>query len=737
MQISLWLLDKRRAQRVSALDNKAMGRVPRPAAPTDVCAKPCQAAGSACRFTALVVLLLTLAGLTLRGAAAQSPATAYSASPPVPLESGDCRLDAQILNVQIENEGERVSAAVEGRFLIQNPDRVEPQTITVTIPVALPDGLMFDPERLSDFTIRTNGVARQLVALHSTPPVESQQVVTQAYALTLDVPAGGVVSLDMSYSQNLGQGDQVSFHFASSLGSRWPGAVGSSLITVKLPDPAQQEQVLSARPANVTFDAAQMTWYDSDFEPKEDLAISFVNPALWKEIQENRSVVAANPASAEAHYRLALLYQRILSVQPSAGDTSKFEPLMLAELATARKLSADRPGPLRCAIGSQLANFYSSRLTGLGDALNASSATQALQELEWARQVCPESELSPEWLSRLEYLHLYLARNARANGLYGEALAHLDRLAEPGRPLSHETDLAGERRLCYLAWIAQMLAEGDVERAMALAAQAGLVDTIAADSSLAPKFESVQAIVSTDADERRIAFIFALSPLAADSESVVRQLQQATADWVGIGSEWSGSGTRLEWSLSFPLLSYEDLLQKQAAVARALPDWIELNFVRDILIPQNMARSTSESWWDRKESYIEVIDLFPSGASWAERQKICEAGAAQYAARAADDTREEDETTLVSRIKAQLLQLYGNGWARLLHNSRAVFSVEWQPATGRTVRRVWLAPVGQVQEMKLEDWNYNLAIIPRIGAYFLTAFVALIVLAALFRVVFR
>lgn len=739
MQIPQWLLHKGRAQGVPDLETEAVDGVSTPVSLSDERIGPVQATRSACRFLVLVIVLLTLTGLTLRRAAAQSPSTEYSVPVPIPLGSVDCRLDAQILHVQIDNEVERVSAQVEGTFLIQNPDRMESETVTVTIPVALPDGLLFDPERLYNFTIRTNGVDRKLVALRSsTPTVEPQEVVTQGYALTLDVPAGSVVSLEMSYKQDLGQGAAVSFHFANSLGSRWSGPVGSSLITVKLPGPAQQEQVLSAQPAKVTFDAGQLTWYGSDFEPKEDLVVSFVNPALWKEIQESRSAVAANAQSAEAHYRLALLYQRILDLQPSAGDTSKFEELMLAELATARQLIADRPGPVRCEIASHVADFYNTRLTGLGDSLNVSSAVQTLQELDWARRVCPESELSPEWLSRLEPLHLYLARNARVNGLYAEALYYLDRLAELGPLVSEETDLARERRLCYLAWIAQMLAEGEVESAMALAAHSGLVDTIAVDRSLAPKFDSIQAIISTDTDERRISFIFVLSRLASDSESVFEKLKQGTAGWVGIGSEWSAVGNHPEWSLSIPLLSDEDLLQKQAQVARALPDWIELDLVRDILGPQIMDRNTSESWWDRRESYVEVIDLYPTAAKWTERQKMCEAEAARYAARAADQGHEEDEAILASRVKAQLLELYGRGWATLVQNSRAVFSVEWQTAPGRTVKRAWLAPVGQVQEMKLENRNYNLSgIVIRIGAYYLTAFVALIVLTVLFRVVIR
>jgi len=709
MQISIRLLDKVRARGARRLRQAA----------------------------ALAILSLTLMGVAAAQVGAQSPSSAYSASAPVPLGSVNCLLDGQIVDVRVENQDERAWAAVEGTFIIQNPNRLEPETITVTLPASLPDGLIFDPARLPDFTIRAKGAERQLTVLRSTPSVESQDVVTQAYALALDVPAGGLADIRLSYRQDLGDNAQVSFRFANSVGSRWPGAVGSSLITVRLPVQAQQEQVLSAQPANMSFDAGQITWYDTDFEPKEDVVVHFVNPALWERIQQSRSAAVDHPDSPEAHYQLASLYQQILAAQPSVREASKFEPLMLAELETARQLSAARPGPLHCAIQAELANLYMAR------PLSVPSASQALQELELALQACSQDELNPAWLSNLAYLHLFMARSARVSGLYEDALAHLDRLEELG---GQRRDVVGrsraeldrERRLSYLAWVDQLLAEGDVERALALATEPGLAEAIAIASPLAPKFDSIQASVSADAAERRIDLRFSRSPWAPDGDSLAAELRQASASWVGIESEWSTAPNRLEWSLTIPFTNDEDLLQKQAAAVNALPDWTELAFVRDILSPQAMDWAVQESWWDRRESYTEVIDLYPTQARWSEQQKMCEVEAAQYAAGGAHEPSAASEMALISSINARLLQLYRDGWGELLQNSRVLFSIEWQPQLGQPIKRTWSAPPGQVQEMKLESWSYSpVSIAVRVGAYVVTALFTLIVLAIILRLIAR
>ena len=693
---------------------------------------------------AVVALILVWASMTARQAVAESPLSLYSASVPVPLSAADCRLAAQILNVSIENVDEHAWATVEGRFIVENTNRLDAQTITMTIPSSLPGGLVFDPEHLTDFAVRASGDERELTALHLTPSPESNHVVTQAYALAIDLDAGSAVEIGLSYKQNLGDGDQITFRFANSLGSRWPGTVGSSLVAFELPESlSHREQILSVQPENMVFDGRKMTWYDSDFEPKDDIELSFVNPSLWKQIEQSRLTAMERHDSPEAHYQLASLYKQLLSTWPATGESSEFDLLMLAELEIARQLAGEKPDPVRCAIQAELANFYTERLTDSTGQLSASFASQALYELEEASQVCPENELSPESLSKLGDLYLHLARIARTSGFYEEALSYLnqlDDLRKQRREITAglQTDLSLERRLCYLAWVEQMLAGGDVERALLLAKEGEVIDVLAVDGSLAPRFSSIQATISTYSAERKIDIAFDFSSLLSDSTPVVKELEQARQTWVGIGSNLTVGSNALELSLTIPFVNAEDLFQKQSGAARALPDWAELSFVRDVLSPRGIEMVLSESWWETCESYREVVDVYPTEAKLADRQKACEAELAQYPLNGSVESPEGNEVILTSKIKHHLTQRCRDDWKRLLQDSRAIFSVDWNPKIGGPTQRAWLVLAGQVQEMKLESWSYSpLSIVMRIGSYLLRALIVLVILFIAVRLILR
>jgi len=691
----------------------------------------------------LMILVLTSVGMTVEWAAAESPTSLYSVSAPVPLNAADCRLAAQILDIRVENVNGRVWAAVEGQFLIENTNRMTPQTITVTFPSSLPGGFVFGPEHLSNFAVRADGVERELVALHLAPSIESSPVVTQAYALTFDLDAGDVLDIGVSYRQDLGDSDTIIFRFANSLGSRWSGALGSSLMTIELPEPSHREQILSVKPENVIFDGRKVTWYGSDFEPTDDIEFSFVNPSLWKNIEQHRLAAMERLNSPEAHYQLALLYRQLLSAQLAARNSAEFELLMLAELETARQLVGDRPDPLRCAIQNELANFYIDRLVDFDGSLSVSSASQALYELEQALQACPENEIHFDWFSTLEDLYLYLARAARTNGFYERALLYLNQLDDlrnqhENITTSFQADLSQERRLCYLAWVDQLLADGDVERALSLAGESGMIDMLAVDSSLTPRFSSIQASISTRSTERQIRLAFTPSSLLPDSGPVVNDLRQAMQTGAGIENKLTAGEDGLELLLNISFVSGEDLLQKQFDVVRALPDWVELSFVKDILSPQKIEMVLSESWWETHEFYREIVDAYPTEAKYVQKQKACEAELIQSPADSFVGVPEENEVVMASRIKNKLIQLCRDDWKRLLQDNRVVFSTEWSPQIGEPIKRTWLVLVGQVREMELESWSYNPhSMAARIGSYLLGALIVWVILFIAIRLIVR
>lgn len=684
----------------------------------------------------MLLMFLFLAWALASQVAAEGPSDLYSGTAPAPLGVSHGRLTSAVVDVELEETDGRVLATVNSSFRVENTDEVNPQAVTVSLPVALPHGIIFSPEVLSDVVVRVDGVERQLVPLVSGSP-GTGNAVTQTYTLVLNLPAEEISVMDLGYRQDLGVGDTATFRFASSLASRWPGPVGSSKVSVGFDWPASQEQMLESRPANATFNGQQMVWYGSGIEPREDIKLTLVNPALWLGIVRARLTVTENPERAEGHFELASLYRRLLRTGPLTGTLASFQSLMLAELDAAEDKAGNEYPAITCAVHKELASFYLENMYGPSGSLDVTYLSRTVRELERALQVCPRSEVASVASSEIVDGYLYLGKEARERGHYELALDYLDSaervyLSMVPDLTEYELEVARGRRLCYLSLVRESLEGGDFATALEYAEAGGVMADVRFNEVSAPRFGSVQIATHTDSGRRKVVLSLWPHPLAMVTDvdrSIVGALRKLVHAPPSGSATITLDGETYVLELDIPYEQGDDLFREQSAWAEALPNWPELALARAVLRSQHGEILVQDSWFTTQTLYSETVDTREAYSSLEGELRNSEA---ELQRMEVPETRDNDPDVLeeVVLIRKQLLAHAVDGWRNLLDSSRAVCSVDWESASGERVSRVWTIGVGEVKDMRLESRVYDFASIA--VAVGLAALAVLIVVLVLF-----
>ncbi len=686
-----------------------------------------------CLGTALLLAVMAVVGRY--AASAQTPEESYAGAAPGPVGVTNGRLDTQIVDVQLEERADHTEASVQCVFQVQNTDKTSAHPITLTFPAILPDGFTFDPAVLSKLTVDVSGKPQTLTPVQAASPITPTKSVTKGYSLVLTVPPDSMVPVGLRYRQDLGTGPLITFHFADSVGSRWPGPLSSSRITVKFPEQTSLEQMITVRPSDASFDGQSVTWYDTNFEP-QDAELVFVAPALWREVNAARLAVTGAPTSAEAHYQLASLYRRVV---PGAAVTSTlqspFYGLMVAELEAARQAARPEDGVLQCRVHGELASLDRGRAYRPDGSVDELYLSQWIREAEGTLESCPAEEQVP--VKDIMAGYLQLARLSRAAGHFETAIQQLDAAERAGANAtgqsSQQSELTDERRLCYLYWVRDLFRQGDMVGAFQMAEKGLRPDDVQPIVDLIPHFAAVQVAITTGVGERKI--LLTLTPNAASNKDSTAELKQAieAAGLPGIKVTGQPEATVLEATLSFA--GADELQRQEQALAQALPDWPELAFARAMLSPAEIEFETDETWYNVRARYRETVDT--SRAEAALQEQLSSAGQQHAQAQTAppDPLMNSEEAQAVSAVQQQAFGAVQDAWQTLLAGSQGTFDMSWTPGTGSTIRRVWSVSPGQVQQMRLDSQAFKWRSIATVGALALLG--VLIVVLVLFLVARR
>jgi hypothetical protein len=227
----------------------------------------------------------------------------------------------------------------------------------------------------------------------------------------------------------------VAFRYVLETGSGWAGTIGQAEVIVRLPYPANVQNVMlsgqtgySSTSPGAEIRGSEVRWTFRDFEPQAEnnLEVTIVQPPHWLRILQERQNVQVNPRDGEAWGRLGKACKEALLFRRDQRDDPGGEELYLeAKEAYRRSLDLLPDDALwHLGNGDLLWNHFLYRhyWTGSGP-YDYSELEEALRSLKRALELQPDLERAqemldwiasavPEALTRLEDGYDYLLLTA-------------------------------------------------------------------------------------------------------------------------------------------------------------------------------------------------------------------------------------------------------------------------------------------------------------------------------------
>ncbi len=630
------------------------------------------------------------------------PIPRYAGVSPGPVGvNAKVRMAFQTIDVTIEEEDEATVATVRCVFKLHNADKLEGTAVPLGFPKQAGNDLHFGPEGLRDLSLRVDGQEIELISPFG-GQIEGDSGADVWHTHPLSLSADGKVTVQMDYSQDLGDGLLLDFHYVLLPSMGWEGPIDSARVTVHLPLTTTLEQLITAEPEGASFDGQRLTWHFTDFEPRADIHLVFVKPSFWREILAARQAVVRDPTSVAAHHALGSLYGQLSLAEAPASSSEAinakpfpFYAQAISELETSKRLDPTVPQ-----VYLDLATLYRAKASRTDGSLDTRYLALVVAELEEVLPHIPNSEsaIITEVRQSLGESCLYLAETSRLRGRYEAALSYLERAA---RALSSAPDAAPsigrverEQRLSYISWAKALLDRGEVAEAIQVIEQGLGEDFLVVEEGGRPRFSAIQAQVRTEPGQRRMTWVLKAYPctspqLTAEVKAWGDNLSKALGNPVGI--EVSGEDYILRMALSFA--DGADLLKRLNLLAEALPPDPDLAPLRAILRPTSFTLGGRDRYG--KAFFSEVVDLVGAGSSV---QVAKAATAATREALAAHLPLSGEEET--HELRLEVLRLYENAWQRLLAESR--FNYEVTLPLDPPVSRAWSLKLGETGHMELK-----------------------------------
>lgn len=321
----------------------------------------------------------------------------------------------EVLNVKGKGVSALPLAAVTARFTMRNAGDAD-ETMTVRFPISDPsgmgDGYGEQPE-IDNITVKVNG---KLVPTHviTTPsPAGEKDPPIKWAAFDVTFPKGRDTKIEVGYIlQSTGYMPYGAFKYILETGAGWDGPIGEGEITVKLPYPATEENVvLHESSTGGTIKDGAVTWRFTDLEPTRDdnFHATVLAPSVWQAIVKAREAVERNPKDAEAWLKLARAYRQAIFVKYGPQTGANFVP----QIEDAYK-QAQQADPTSAQAHAELAQALIDLSGPIFNEFPKDLAEKVLAELQAALKLDP--------------------RNATAVKLAGELRNIFDSLKQAGDP---------------------------------------------------------------------------------------------------------------------------------------------------------------------------------------------------------------------------------------------------------------------------------------------------------------
>lgn len=244
------------------------------------------------------------------------------------------RVVIEILRVKGARDTGLPVANVVASFTMRNTGSAA-ETMTVRFPLSDPsgqgDGFGGHPE-IAQVIVTVNGKRTPTrVVTTPNPRGESEPPIRWA-AFDVTFPPGEDVAIDVQYTlQSTGYMPYGRFKYILETGAGWQGPIGLATFVLKLPYPANEENVvLGQSTPGGQFFGDEVRWMFKDIEPTEqdNFYVTVLAPSVWERILEARRRAEAAPKSATAWRELAQAYLSAIFGKYGPEIGTNFVPLI-------------------------------------------------------------------------------------------------------------------------------------------------------------------------------------------------------------------------------------------------------------------------------------------------------------------------------------------------------------------------------------------------------------------------
>jgi hypothetical protein len=632
-----------------------------------------------CASRRIFLLLLSAIASTATLAVALSlscaPATAQGAQPglvvvaPVPMTSDSAvRLHTIIVEADVREEEGRSLALVHATYKLHNDDRAAPASLTVGFPGQLAQGLYFRPAEFEEFTLLVDGDPVALAEPSQEPGW---------YTWPLTIPPDTTVAVEVNCRQELTGGPALTWRYVLAPALVWPQTVKSARVTVRFPGLRDRERVVAVSPSSMAFTKEGWDWQALDFEPQEDITLTFIALPAWEKVEQARQAVAAAPESAQAHYALGTTYAGLALASQEAREA--LYPLILDELTRAREL--DDTG---VETHAALATLYRVQADSYQGAERSRYLALAAEEGEKLLQLRAGEEA--QWLAQL---YRELSEAAQEEGRFAAALDYLERFGQLAGGLTPPE--LERRRTIYLRWGASLLAEGRAEEAVEVT-RTGMGDDFLERAAPVgwPRFSRALLQVQTFADRRQVSL--AVTPLfpRLAFPHIENDLAATLGELKARGAEAGLVAVADCYTLTVSIPCQGGSCP--AGLAAAVPDRADMALLRAALAPPELHFGTRWGLLTASTFYAESVDLREVAAT-LEQQARLTAGANP------EPGLTPDEAALLTALNGVAV----DSWRRLADNSELIYRLDLQPPAGPALKGTWELRPGDVEKLTANE----------------------------------
>lgn len=308
-----------------------------------------------------------------------------------------------LIDVKPDNQKDSLGMAhITASFTMRNQGTAV-ETMEARFPISANNGRGEYPE-LSNLSIKVNSTQTQYLRVNY-PDIRWQTKDVPWAEFNVTFPVGKDVNIEITYTlKGSGYAPFTAFYYLLETGAGWFGTIGSADIILRLPYPANTQNVIleqqigwSETTIGGVFSGNEVRWHYDNFEPGPDgpvinMEFSLVAPEAWQAVVKEQNDVDQHPTDGETWGRLAMATKHVFFMGKGYRTDTGGEELYARSLEAYEKCLELNPvdAEWHAGFADLLANrsYWDSWSTGI-----TQDGRRAIQEINTALNLAPTDEI--------------------------------------------------------------------------------------------------------------------------------------------------------------------------------------------------------------------------------------------------------------------------------------------------------------------------------------------------------